>query len=450
MDDGTTTRAALMTNAVVEGAVPRDREHAGASIAAGVLAEEQGVDLRDPDQARLFARAVADALNHREAGGLDFSETSVDVARMTLAAWSLDRLRESGAPGLVPEAEALRKGAYAIEVAVPAEGVESQAVRFAMLDDYGGGFTRDAILASASSADGHRWGKETWEDRLPAGPSDDERGFAPFPSGLVPTKGERDDMIIDSSMDAERVRDEASNGRPGPQANGSFAETRRTVSDGVVAASEARRPFAGSLTPAQRGLLAAEAWHEAKAGRPLRDYEKRMVDSALGRFHASSAAVQGGPRTAARTILLDSAIQMSARRTMDAGDYGTRSSSARQWYDDVIQASAGMDLHRTSIAPGMETTDAIAKGRFVSIPDPAIADSIARGLADASKSYSKLIDAELDGHLRDGILSRARGEAAIRSGEAGLAARGPSDVSKGPQDAAPVLGSWVGRDGGRG
>jgi len=172
-----------------------------------------------------------------------------------------------------------------------------------------------------------------------------------------------------------------------------------------------------------------------------------MGDQAVGRALEQNRNSPLEPVQAARVILLDTALQMSARRSVDTAKYGTTTSTStpRKAYDDVIEAGAGSDLHASSIAPDGASSLEIALGRFHSIPDRDIASSISRGLADAREGCSPEIDRELSSLIRVGDSARKSEMAAIESGEAAFQVS--RDTSKGLGSGMPVFGShFVGWD----
>lgn len=437
-------QAALMVHASNNEVVPTDRVQLGVNRASEILADERGLDPHGGEGAQQLARAVSSMLLHREAGGMDFSETSLDVTRTVLAAWSLDRMREEAMGNVTIEDD----DRYVRDVASGYGELYPEVESTALADQFSYGMTLDAVMGAASTPTEMRDSHALWELAAMEKPSDDRLGLPAFPYSIAPTKGEQDDLVLDSMNDAAVVRQGAviSNS---PVRNDSFGTSGyASAVEGRIAGAEARRSFPGELDAVQKGLLASEEWLSKGMGRPLRDYEMQMGDQAVGRALEQHRSSPLEPVQAARIILLDTAIQMSARRTVDAMEYGMRSSSPREAYDDVIGASAGFDLHASSIAPDEVSSLATSMGNFHSIPNRDIAMSISSGLAEARDGYSPAIDRELAGLIRMGDSMRNREMAAIELGEAAFQV--PRGLSKGPDSGMPVLGShFVGRDAGR-
>lgn len=426
-------QASLLVHDVIRDVEPRDSVQAGVLDAAVTLQRDQGIDLVDDADARDFARAVTDMIRHREAGGLDFSESSRDVTRMILASWSLDRMRDE-ALGRDVEEGATR---YALE----AIGEYGNTVRWesdrGLFDHYAYALTRDAVLASASVPTDMQDGVAAWEVPLLDRPSDAERGFEPFPPSIAPTKGEMDDLVMDAFVDASNVREGGEVDRE-TVVNHSF-DPKPDLHQGP--AIDARKAFPGKLSEPQKGFLAAEAWMERNMGRPMRPNETPMFDRALARAVQQDALQPMDALSSARMILLDASIQQSALRSLVNGESGKATRGPREAFDDVIAASAGMDLHGTSISPPNATTGPIASGRFASIPDKAIAASISEGLQDARGGYSPSIDRDLKRFIQSGESVRNREMAGMEMGESAFAR--PESMSKGPSDQSALLGAYV-------
>lgn len=437
-------QAALMVHASNEGAEPTNRVQLGVNRASEILADERGLDPHGGEGAQQLARAVSSMLAHREAGGLDFSETSLDVTRTVLAAWSLDRMREEAMGNVTIDDD----DRYVRDVASGYGDLYPEVESTGLVDQFSYGMTLDAVLGAASIPTEMRDSHAIWELAAMEKPSDDRLGLPAFPVSIAPTKGEQDDIVLDSMNDAAVVRQGAAI-LNSPVRNGSFGTSGYSSAiEGRIAGAEARRSFPGELDPVQKGLLASEEWLARGLGRGMRDYEMRMGDQAVGRALEQHRSSPLEPVEAARIILLDTAIQMSAHRTVEAQEYGLRSTSPRQAYDDVIAASAGFDLHASSIAPDEVSSLATSMGNFHSIPNRDIAMSISTGLAEARDGYSPAIDRELASLIRTGDSMRNREMAAIELGEAAFQV--PRGLSKGPDSGMSVLGSHVvGREGGR-
>lgn len=426
-------QASLLVHDVVRGVEPRDAVQAGVADAAEVLKRDQAIDLVADVDARDFARAVTDMVRHRDAGGLDFSESSRDVTRMVLASWSLDRMRDEALGRDVAEG-ATR---YVDEVAKSFSGAAPWNSDRGLFDHHAYAMTRDAVLASASVPTEMQDGVAAWELPLLDRPSDAERGFEPIGALIGPTKGEMDDLVLEAFVDASNVR-ENNEVDPETVSNHSF-DPKPDLHQGP--AVDARKAFPGELNDVQKGFLAAEAWMEKSMGRPMRPNEKPMFDRALARAVQQDAQQPLDALSSARMILLDASIQRSAWRAAFNSEYGQRTKGPREAFDDVIAASAGMDLHPTSIAPAYETTMPISSGRFASIPDKAIAGSIADGLKDARESYSPTIDRELRRIIQSGEAMRNREMAGMEMGAAAFAR--PESISKGPESQSALLGAYV-------
>lgn len=422
-DGNHTIKAGVLSAAAAAGRDPGDPVSAGVATAAEVLGEHAGLDLSKTEDLRRFARAVHDVVQHRDPGGLDFSEDSRDVARMVLAVWSLDMMRSKAGGMDVPE----NHDRFVRDVTSGMGDLRIREGDPSLLDEHAYGMARDAVLAAASVPSSLQPDVRAWEEAHVGRPDDAARGFAPIGPGLLLSKGEMDDCVLEAFVDALNARVGA---RVAPESARNAVFRSGLGHEGLLAASDARRPFPDDLSAPQKGMLAAEEWMSRGLGRPLRDYEHRMFDAALGRVLGAEAVRPLDDRTAARMVLLDASIQMNARATVDDGSFGRRAMRDRMAFDSPIDASAGMEVSSWGISPSEDTSRAVAAGRFAEIPDPAIAESIADGLSDARRPYSKEIDRELGMILQVQAATRGRDMAVAERGED--AVRRPEAMLKGP------------------
>ena len=234
-------QAALMMHASNNGVEPTDRVQLGVNRASEILVDERGLDPHEGEDARQLARAVSSMLTHREAGGLDFSETSMDVTRTVLAAWSLDRMREEAMGNVVLEDE----DRYVRDVASGYGELYPEVDTTALVDEFSYLMTRDAVMAAASTPTEMRDSHAIWELAAMEKPSDDRLGLPDFGASIAPTKGEQDEIVLDSMNDAAVVRMGAEI-FSSPVRNGSFGTSGYvTEVEGRVAGAQARRSFPG-------------------------------------------------------------------------------------------------------------------------------------------------------------------------------------------------------------
>lgn len=433
--DHTPVDTADQVHRVIRGMEPRNAIEGGIADAALILKERGSLDFVVDSHTLSFARAVHDVLVNIEAGGTDLAEGSRDVARSVLAAWSLDQVREehSGRSMHDDHDRFLRDiGAVDQDIAAVEDG-------YSILDGRVWAASRDAVLANASLPTEMRDGQAAWEIRLDElVPSDEARGFQALGGSVGMDMGDAHDVPMEAAIDAVNARrrwldDVALNDVPGYNSD-------------IVMASDARRSFPGKLLPMQEGLLAAEGWMEARLARPLKDEERTMGEKALSRLAGRFDGAGNDARSAARIILLDVSMQMSAARTVRDGTYGEKAQGREQPYDVVLSAAAGVDMFREGVSPQAATTDRIAEGRYHAIPDPEMKSSVMQGLEDARNPFAKRIENELDIRLTLDRASRSRAMAVMENGLEGLGT--PRSSAKGAETVGPVLGAYLA--GGRG
>jgi hypothetical protein len=431
-------QAAVHVHSIVREDSSPDAVSQGFRVAAGVLADRGEFSFgNDPAQvasADRLVQAVSSVLRHRDVSPeVDFSEGALDIARMTLVAWSFDRLVDEQLGREVPDGHLLdlRDVSPVVSPDEDAIGIVADA---ALLDHEVGDLYRTAALAAASLPDaGIEPEGTSWQAKAIAEHGGEMLGRESIAHvGIVGTRGEVEDIVMDAMIEAGNAREE-------------LLETGHSPSsDALRAAAVARMPVPGGLSPAQEGLLAVENYMQARLSRPIRPEERRMGERALDRI------LQEGPDagpfdSVARTMLLDVSVQMQAARTVSEGSFGRRAKGEREAFDDVIAQSAGMDTHATGISPDRETTEAIARGAYREAPDHRIAASILDGLSDArSKPFSKAIDLDLAFQTRVIGNARSRIDAILEQGPDALT-RG---LGKGPRDAGTAaMGSYVARKG---
>lgn len=421
---------------VIRGIEPTNAVEGGIADAAVILKERGSLDFVDDLHALSFARAVHDVLINIEASGTDMAEGSRDVARSVLAAWSLDQVREehSGRSMHDDHDRFLRDiGAVDQEIAAVEDGPS-------ILDGRVWAASRDAVLANASLPSEMRDGQAAWEIRLDElVPSDEKRGFERLGGSTGMDMTDVHDVAMDAAIDVMHARR--------ARLDGIVLRDVPGLDDVMASASDARRSFPGRLSPAQEGLVAAEGWMEARLARPLKHEEREMGENALARLTERYDGAGNDARSAARIILLDVSMQMSAARTVRDGTYGEKAHGREQPYDVVLSAAAGVDMFREGVSPQAATTDRIAEGRFHAIPDPDMKASVMQGLADAREPFAKRIENELDMRLTLDRAGRDRAMAVMENGLGGLGR--PKSAAKGVEPGAPVLGAYLAGDRGR-
>ena len=418
---------------------PGDALSQGFSVAAEVLAQEGDFRFGNSKDERQstdrLVHAASSVLQHIDVTPeLDFSENALDIARMTLAAWSFDRMVEEQMGVPVPE----NHDRFLLAVA-PTIGKEEADEAIAvvrdesLLDNHVGGLFRTAVIAAASLPDfGSEGGPPAWEkDAMSRHGGDELLGQKSIAyEGLRPTTGEAEDMVMDAMIDARNEREEL--------VEFGGAATRDALRD----AAQARMAVSGGLPVQQEAMLAVEGFLTTGLGRPLTPREDRMIERSID--HLMERGPGAGPFDgAARQMLLDVSIQMQADRTIKEGSFGRRARGDSEIFDQVISMSAGMDTHWTGISPGEETTRDVAQGRYRETADRAIGDSILDGLSEAGhKPFSKSVDTGLAMHRTIAEANRSKISHILDEGSDALA-RG---TAKGPKESeTAVLGSYVSR-----
>jgi hypothetical protein len=434
-------QAAVHVHSIARDSKPDDALSQGFAVAARTLSQDGdfrfGNSADERESTDRFVQAVSSVLRHRDVDAqIDFSEGSLDIARMTLAAWSFDRMVEDQMGRPVPDDH----DRFLVPVAPVASGQEAEDLIVVVKDDvlldrHVGDLFKAAVLSSASLPyDGDAGDRAQWEkDQLSAHRGDEMLGQPSIAHpGIRPLTGEAQDMVMDALIDARNERLE-------------LIETGGSASrDALRESAAARMPVPGKLEVQQEALLAVEAYLTKGLGRPLSPREDRMGERALDRVMESGP--NPGPFDGvARQMLLDVSIQMQADRTIREGSFGRRSTGPVETFDQVISLSAGMDTHWVGISPAEGTTRDVAAGRYRETSDRAIGASILDGLSEASmKPFSKSVDTALAMHRSIARSGRNRVSHILDDGEKALM-RG---AGKGPKEAdVAVLGSYVSKGG---
>jgi len=434
-------QAAVHVHSIAKGSEPDDALSQGFAVAARTLSQDGDFRFGNSADERAstdrFVQAVSSVIRHRDVyADVDFSESPLDVARMTLAAWSFDRMVEEQMGRPVPDDH----DRFLLAVAPVASGQEADdhivvVKDDVLLDRHVGDLFKAAVISSASLPYvGDAQDRPQWEkDHLSAHGGDEMLGRPSIAHpGIRPMTGEAHDMVMDVLIDARNERLE-------------LVETGGSASrDALRESAAARMAVPGKLEVQQEALLAVEAYLTKGLGRPLSPREDRMGERALDRV------MEPGPNPGpfdgvARQMLLDVSIQMQADRTIREGSFGRRSSGPSETFDHVISLSAGMDTHWVGISPGEGTTRDVAAGRYRETADHMIGGSILDGLSEASmKPFSKSVDAGLAMHRSIAKSGRDHVSHILDEGERALT-RG---VGKGPKEAdVAVLGSYVSKGG---
>lgn len=362
----------------------------GFRVAAGVLSEAGefsfGSGSEDRKSTDRLVQAVSSVIMHRAtASEIDFSDGALDIARMTLASWSLDRTIEDRLGLDVPEGHDrfLRDVVPVFHNGEDRIGIH---VDDTLLDHHVGLATRYSVLSAASLPfSGSEEDRFAWEKKvIDAHQGDELLGKESLSNlGIMGSRGEIEDSVMDAMLDALNAQDYLLH--MGTQAS----------LDAIKEAAAARMAVPGLLPVQQQALLAVDSVLQDGLGRPLTSEERRMGTRALDRV------MQSGPDCgpfdgAARTMLLDVSIQMQAARTIQEESYGRRAHGDPQFFDEVVSASAGMDVHAEGFSPGRDASRLIAKGMYSVVDDKEISRSILDGLSEAThRPFSKSIDDKL-------------------------------------------------------
>lgn len=411
---------------------------AGFDLAANVLRETGDFFYGNSQEAhRLtddFVRAASAVITHREEGsGLDFSESALDIARMTLAAWSFDRMIDEQLGLDVPSAE-FRFAGDVVQFASVAQddGTFPLVADETLLDRNVSSLFRDAVIAAASipNADPIEERPQWEQDAIARHGGDELLGHGSIAhDGLRAMPAESAETVHEAMLDVGNARHDLMH-------RGEAAASLDARKDVALA----RRTLSGELPSQLEAVLAVEAYLKVGLGRPLRSTEDRMVERAYDRI------MEGGPipvafEASSRTMLLDVSVQMQAARTMEEVSFGRRAVGSKEIFDEVISASAGMDTHASGISPDAETTRLVSEGVYRSLPDRRIAASILDGLMEASsKPYSKTIDSDIAFQSKVVQNTRSRLSAVLEEGPEALT-RG---FGKGPkQSEVATMGTYV-------
>jgi hypothetical protein len=407
------------------GTIRKEPFSIGVSDAALILQERGDLDLSDRDSTLSFSRAVHDVAVHEAAGDTDMYEGPRDVARGVLAAWSLDQIREDHSGREVREDhDRFIRDIGGYDESVPAVE-DGPSVLHADVWE----MTIEAVLANASLPTEFRDGQAAWEIRLDdLGRSDHDHGLHRMGGSNGHDAATAHDVAQDAAVDAMNHRYEHERA----------ADTRDEpmLEEAVRITSDARRSFPGELTPLQEGLIAAESWHALnRGGGP--DLQPSMGDSAVARILDRGDEDRLTAQDAARVILVDTALQLSAEVTAREGSYGGPVRDSRLPIDRMLA-----DLDRTDGLEGgsyhpKEVNDRIAEGRFDAIPDMGVQFALSDGLREARKPFSRPVENQLA--VRLAVLKGERDRASDIALGTPSSLRGPKSVAKGPADAGDVL-----------
>jgi len=425
-----TFETAIAVQDLRNGTIRKDAATYGIEDAAVILKERGDLDLEDRASTLSFARAVHEVLAHQTDDATSLYEHPRDIARGVLAAWSLDQVREFHSGREVPEDHDrfLRDiGAYDENIPAVEDGPS-------ILDAKVWSATMECVLANASLPSGMRDGVAAWEMRLDdLGRIDDMRDHRQLHGSNGHDMGSAHDVPMDAAVHAVNVRHD--------HAGQADRRDEPSYDAALVMASDARRSFPGDLNPLQEALLVAEAIHAPTATRNGDGLDPRMAENALARIVARGDSAAMSAQDAARVMVVDMSIAMSARRTVREGSYGETRRGQIEPYDRILADLDGVDVVRDVGAMRSlpsPITGPIAEARYEAVPEIGVQLSISDSLRIARAPFSKPLENEIAIKLAVQKGDRDRVSDMVLGTPSSL--RGPRSVAKGPGTPDPTHG----------